>query len=294
MSDLSGVLTRPRTRASGALALAVWTVLALVGAFAVPAAAAPSRTRSTGDGLAGLAVTWRDAQAAVTLDRLALGAAQDDLTAKQAAYDAIIGTVAANGPTRRLDPRDGVVVSGGLFDLRSVALAARDDAALAVAVRAAALLDDVSRASHAEDAVVAEVAERGHVDSAGLRAGWDATPDRALDVIAFTLAQAGKPYVFAAAGPDAYDCSGLTMAAWATQGVHLAHFAATQYAETSRVRPADLRPGDLVFFGDDLGHVGLYVGEHLMVHAPHTGDVVRVASVGGRDAMRTGRVDPSD
>jgi cell wall-associated NlpC family hydrolase len=169
----------------------------------------------------------------------------------------------------------------------------RDAASLVVAARAADLFDAATRASHAEDDVVAEVARRGHVDPARLRAEWDATPDRDLDVVAFALAQAGKPYVFAAAGPDAYDCSGLTMAAWATQGVHLAHFAATQYAQTQRVRPADLRPGDLVFFEADLGHVGLYLGARLMVHAPHTGDVVRVASVADRDGMRTGRVGAS-
>ena len=284
MSDSAVVRARPRAGAGAAVALA----LLLAALLASPAAAA--RGRAAGDRLGRLAGVWREARGTAAVDRVALSTAEDDLTAKQAGYDAVSGAVAARGPTRRLDPRDGVVGSSALFGLRSAARDARDAAQLTVAARAADVFDATARATRAADDLVSEVARRGHVDAARLRAAWDATPDRELDVVAFALAQAGKPYVFAAAGPDAYDCSGLTMAAWATQGVHLAHFAATQYAQTQRVRPSDLRPGDLVFFEADLGHVGLYLGARLMVHAPHTGDVVRVASITGRDGMRTGRV----
>ncbi len=285
MSDSCAVLARARAQAALLVVLLVTVVVGLVAAPAGAAAAGPHS-----DALAALARSWQDARAAVTLDRLGLGAAQATLATAQAAYDTVDATVAAGGPTRRLDPRDGSVGSRALFDARDAALAARDQAATGVALRGAALIDATQRATAAEDAVVGEVRRRGHVDAPRLRAAWDAAPDADLDVVAFALAQAGKPYVFAAAGPDAYDCSGLTMAAWATQGAHLAHFAATQYGQTVRVHADDLRPGDLVFFGDDLGHVGLYLGGHLMVHAPHTGDVVRIASVNGRDAMRTGRV----
>jgi cell wall-associated NlpC family hydrolase len=105
---------------------------------------------------------------------------------------------------------------------------------------------------------------------------------RAATAIAFALAQLGKPYLYAAAGPDAYDCSGLTMAAWRAAGVYLPHYSGAQYAMLPKVPLDQMQPGDLVFWG--LGgseHVGLYIGDGMMIHAPHTGDFVRVAAVYG-------------
>jgi cell wall-associated NlpC family hydrolase len=89
----------------------------------------------------------------------------------------------------------------------------------------------------------------------------------------------GKPYIWAAAGPTGYDCSGLTLAAWAAAGVTLRHFTGWQWADNPAVARSELRPGDLVFFYSDLHHVGLYVGGGWMVHAPHTGDFVRMAKI---------------
>lgn len=95
-------------------------------------------------------------------------------------------------------------------------------------------------------------------------------------VIAFAQAQLGKPYRWAAAGPDSYDCSGLTMAAYATIGVQLPHNAALQSTYGTRVpSQALLLPGDLVFFGSPPHHVGLYVGNGQMIDAPHTGAFIR-------------------
>nr|WP_240942111.1 C40 family peptidase [Planosporangium thailandense] len=91
----------------------------------------------------------------------------------------------------------------------------------------------------------------------------------------------GKPYIWAAAGPNGYDCSGLTMVAWAAAGVKLDHLASAQRAESKRISRADLRPGDLIFFGSDTHHVGIYVGGNWMVHAPNTGDHVRMAQLTG-------------
>ena len=90
----------------------------------------------------------------------------------------------------------------------------------------------------------------------------------------------GKPYVWATAGPNEFDCSGLTLWAWAANGVHLRHYTKWQWDDTSSVSRADLRPGDLVFFyPPTMHHVGIYVGGGWIVHAPHTGDVVRMAKL---------------
>jgi cell wall-associated NlpC family hydrolase len=101
-------------------------------------------------------------------------------------------------------------------------------------------------------------------------------------VVAYAYAQLGKSYVFGAAGPNTFDCSGLTMRAWAQVGVRLSHSASVQMnQETTRISRSQLRPGDLVFFYSG-GHVGLYIGNNNVIHAPKPGDVVKITSI---DAM---------
>ena len=95
--------------------------------------------------------------------------------------------------------------------------------------------------------------------------------------IDFALAQRGKPYVYAAAGPNAYDCSGLTMAAYAAAGVSLPHQSAEQYNYGTHVSLDAMQPGDLVFFYSPISHVAIYLGNGLIVHAPTSGDVVKVS-----------------
>jgi cell wall-associated NlpC family hydrolase len=96
---------------------------------------------------------------------------------------------------------------------------------------------------------------------------------RGGSAVAYAKAQIGDAYVYGASGPDAFDCSGLTMAAWASAGVGLPHSAAAQYGVTSRVDMSSLMPGDLVFFYSPISHVGIYVGGGMFVHAsnPSTG-----------------------
>ncbi|NUR72309.1 MAG: NlpC/P60 family protein [Hamadaea sp.] len=89
----------------------------------------------------------------------------------------------------------------------------------------------------------------------------------------------GKPYIWGAAGPSGYDCSGLTLTAWKAAGVTLRHYTKWQWEDNKPVSRADLRPGDLVFFFSDLHHMGIYVGGGWMVHAPTTGDFVRMAKI---------------
>jgi cell wall-associated NlpC family hydrolase len=101
----------------------------------------------------------------------------------------------------------------------------------------------------------------------------------AAAAINMAKAQLGKPYVWGAAGPGSFDCSGLTMYAWAAAGVSLPHNAAAQQGLGTPVAQGDLQPGDLVFFGSPAYHVGLYVGDGMMIHAPTTGDVVKMSSL---------------
>jgi cell wall-associated NlpC family hydrolase len=95
----------------------------------------------------------------------------------------------------------------------------------------------------------------------------------------FALGQVGDAYVYGAAGPSAWDCSGLTMQAWAAAGVSLPHSAAMQSSMGTAVSVADLQPGDLVFYYSPISHVGMYVGNGQLVHAPNPSTSVEVVPV---------------
>jgi peptidoglycan DL-endopeptidase CwlO len=103
--------------------------------------------------------------------------------------------------------------------------------------------------------------------------------------IAFALAQLGDPYVWGATGPDSWDCSGLTMGAWAHAGVQLPHYSVAQYEQTKHISADELRPGDLIFWADDANdpstifHVAMYLGGGEMIHAPRTGKPVKLENV---------------
>jgi cell wall-associated NlpC family hydrolase len=100
---------------------------------------------------------------------------------------------------------------------------------------------------------------------------------RASVAIQEAYRQLGKPYRWGAEGPNSYDCSGLMMWAWGKAGVSLPHSSRAQFNAGFHV--SDLQPGDLVFFGSPIHHVGMYVGNGQMVHAPQTGDVVKISSM---------------
>jgi len=89
----------------------------------------------------------------------------------------------------------------------------------------------------------------------------------------------GAPYKWAAAGPNSFDCSGLTMFVYKQVGVSLPHSSRSQIRVGQRVSRADLQPGDLVFFGSPIHHVGIYVGNNQYLHAPRTGDVVKISNM---------------
>ena len=102
---------------------------------------------------------------------------------------------------------------------------------------------------------------------------------QAKKAVQFALAQVGKPYVFGASGPDSFDCSGLTMAAWSTAGVSLPHSAADQYNYGTHVSINQLQPGDLVFLYQPIGHVEIYIGSGMLVSAPQSGENVSVVKL---------------
>ena len=108
-----------------------------------------------------------------------------------------------------------------------------------------------------------------------------ASPAAAI-AVAEALRQLGKPYVFGAAGPDTFDCSGLMQWAWAKAGVSMPHYTVSQFHAFPRVSVNDLQPGDLIFFSLSLGHVGMYIGNGSYVQAPRTHDVVKISSLAGR------------
>ncbi|MCX4394528.1 NlpC/P60 family protein [Streptomyces sp. NBC_00053] len=130
----------------------------------------------------------------------------------------------------------------------------------------------------AEEAAKEPGGGSGTGTGSGTGSDSDATT-KAAKVLAFARAQIGKPYVWGATGPASYDCSGLTQAAWKAAGVDIPRTTWDQVKIGTRVATADLRPGDLVFFYDDISHVGIYKGDGMMIHAPKPGANVREESI---------------
>ncbi|MER5862181.1 C40 family peptidase [Kitasatospora sp. NPDC002040] len=150
----------------------------------------------------------------------------------------------------------------------------RREALEAIAVRAA---EDAARAAAAAEAAAARPSADSFVETPWSAGGADAA-------IAFARSKIGLPYIWGGEGPAGYDCSGLTMMAWRRAGKTLTHFAADQYAESTPVSYAQLRPGDLVFWTDtgrarDIHHVALYIGNDQMIEAPRPGMAIKQASL---------------
>ncbi|WP_240776774.1 NlpC/P60 family protein [Nonomuraea basaltis] len=119
----------------------------------------------------------------------------------------------------------------------------------------------------------------GNPNSVGIKYTGPASGNARL-ALQFAFAQVGKPYRYGATGPDSFDCSGFTQAAWRTGGVELPRTTYTQWSwgADRRVPLTALEPGDLLF-SKGLGHMGMYAGNGKMVHSPQTGDVVKVVDL---------------
>ena len=109
------------------------------------------------------------------------------------------------------------------------------------------------------------------------------------NVLSAAYSQIGKPYAWGAGGPGSFDCSGFTSYAWRSAGVSLPHSSRAQYAATKRVARSDLQPGDLVFFGSPIHHVGIYVGNNSMIDSSTYGHPVGVRSLNRRGYVGAGR-----
>jgi cell wall-associated NlpC family hydrolase len=111
-------------------------------------------------------------------------------------------------------------------------------------------------------------------------AGGGAVSGSAAAAVAYARAQVGKPYCYGGAGSGCFDCSGLTMMAWQQAGVSLPHSSASQINVGRRISASELQPGDLIFYYSPISHVSIYVGGGQRISATHTGDYVRVQSLG--------------
>lgn len=118
-----------------------------------------------------------------------------------------------------------------------------------------------------------------HADRGAPRGSAQAPNARAAAAVAFAYTALGKPYVWGATGPSSFDCSGLTQAAYRSAGVSLPRTTYTQIEAGRRVPRSELAPGDLVFFYSGISHVGLYIGNGQMIHAPRPGAPVRIAPI---------------
>ncbi|WP_432571931.1 C40 family peptidase [Kineococcus sp. SYSU DK005] len=260
--------------------------------------------RATAGDLGPLATVLGARSAQDVLDRSA--ALERVAAARDEAVDGARGASAAAGAAQAA-ARDAAGAQQRATDAAAAARAAAEGAAAAAdallaATRAReeqvlaelAALQDTSvllerrrlDALAAEEQVRREAAARAEVQGSGAPVRPAPGPTPGADAaVARALAQLGKPYRWGGEGPDAFDCSGLVLRAWEAAGVALPHSSRLQRSRGDEVALADLRAGDLVFYATDTSdpatvhHVGLVVAPGLMVEAPHSGAVVRTASI---------------
>lgn len=212
---------------------------------------------------------------------------------KVAAQQKVIGTVASLAAKLAKQARDDEARATSLAEKRTRGIAE----AKAEAARKAALA--AKKRAQAAAAAAAAAAHQHHQHSSAGSVTHHASPPSVGHgvgaVLRFAFAQLGKWYLWAAAGPDRYDCSGLTMRAWQQAGVSLPHWSVGQWYATRRVSLGNLRKGDLVFYANNtsdpnsIHHVALYIGGGRMIEAPHTGAQVRISSIWRPGLIGAGR-----
>jgi peptidoglycan DL-endopeptidase CwlO len=194
----------------------------------------------------------------------------DRQAAKQRAVEQLAARQKAAQSARAKQEQQLVKVKGELATLVAQEQQRRRDQAAALARAQQAQLNSTLAAAQARPA-----------NLAGASFAVPSTSPGAAIAVRAALSQLGVPYVFNAASPGrAFDCSGLTMWAWAQAGVSMAHFTVSQWNAFAKVSLQALQPGDLIL-SYHLGHVGIYIGNGMMVAAPRTGDVVKITPVFG-------------
>jgi cell wall-associated NlpC family hydrolase len=188
------------------------------------------------------------------------------------------------------DLMDQLGVAGKALGERQRDLVAAEKAQAAEVDRLAAKKAEVERAADKTRALLARMraADRSSVPSRPSApvapppsgGGGGGGGGSAAAVVAYARAQVGKPYCYGGSGPGCFDCSGLTMMAWRQAGVSLPHSSASQYSVGRRVSAGELQPGDLIFYYSPISHVSVYIGNGQRISATHTGDYVRVQSLG--------------
>jgi peptidoglycan DL-endopeptidase CwlO len=189
------------------------------------------------------------------------------------------------------DLMDQLGVAGKSYDERHRNLAAAEKAQAAEVDRLAAKKAEVERAADKTRALLARMRAVGRPAAPSQPSGPVAPPPSggggggggtgsAAAVVAYARAQVGKPYCYGGSGPGCFDCSGLTMMAWRQAGVSLPHSSASQYNVGRRISASELQPGDLIFYYSPISHVSVYIGGGQRISATHTGDYVRVQSLG--------------
>ena len=158
-------------------------------------------------------------------------------------------------------------------------LAAQSARAISKLAEAESLLSKLKKEDRERLARLAEQEEDAdQASSLAAAKALSGVSGRSGKALQFALKQIGDKYVFGADGMTYWDCSGLTMRAFQTAGVSLPHSSRAQYGYGKSIKRSDLKPGDLIFFGRPISHVGIYLGGGKMVHAPRSGSRVKVAS----------------
>jgi peptidoglycan DL-endopeptidase CwlO len=184
------------------------------------------------------------------------------------------------------DLMDRLALAGKAYDGRKRDLAAAEREAAAEVARLDAKKAEVERAAARTRELLSQMRARSASASPSPSAAPSPPPSSGggsgagAVAVRWALSQVGRPYCYGGAGPSCYDCSGLTMRAWAQAGVSLPHSSSAQYGVGRHISAGELQPGDLVFYYSPISHVSIYIGNGQRVSATHTGDYVRVQSLG--------------
>jgi peptidoglycan DL-endopeptidase CwlO len=185
------------------------------------------------------------------------------------------------------DLLDRLALAGKAYDARKRDLAAAEHEAAAEVARLDARKAEVERAAARTRALLRQMKARSAASQPSSPSPQPSPPPASgggsgagAAAVRYAMAQVGQPYCYGGAGPSCYDCSGLTMQAWAQAGVSLPHSSSAQYGVGRHISASELQPGDLVFYYSPISHVSIYIGNGQRVSATHTGDYVRVQSLG--------------